>query len=470
MFAVIIGIAVVLLEITALLFLIRAIRTARTAQGAVGWAIFLIFMPILAVPAYVFFGSWRYHGYIVARRHSKRVIEGLREQAVVHRARDVADMPEGRAFEAIAGLPATRGNDMTLLPTAHEAFGAMFEAIAAAEHYALVQFYIIRDDALGRRLHAAMIAAASRGVTVRLLYDAVGSKGLPADFLNGLREAGVAVNDTNRLFGPKTRLQINFRNHRKTVVVDGTVGFTGGFNVGDEYAGKDPRFGNWRDTHCRLTGPMVTHLQLVFAEDWYGATEETLIDALNWRPGLTEPGMDGLIMATGPADEMDTGALYFCAAINAARGRLWIASPYLVVENDILSALKLAALRGVEVRLLVPKQRDHWSTWLAAFAYFDELREAGVEIWRYADGFMHQKVVLVDDRIASVGTTNLDNRSCRLNFEATAMLFDEDAATAVRKMLEADFRRSERLETPLPDQPFHIRYGAAVAKLFAPLL
>lgn len=470
MFALILGFLLFCLEIVAILFLIRAIRTARTPQGSVGWAIFLIFAPILAVPAYVFLGNWRYTGYVVARRQSKVVIEGIRRQGARYHARDVAQTPAGRSFEAIAGLPVVVGNSMSLLTTAEDTFKEIFRAIDAAKSYVLVQFYIIRDDTLGRQLQAAMAAAAARNVTVRLLYDAVGCKDLPKAYLEILRQAGVAAIDVNRLFGPRTRFQINFRNHRKTVVVDGHVGFIGGYNVGDEYAGKDPRFGNWRDTHCRLTGPMVSQLQLVFAEDWYGATEEPLIDQLDWHTTIQRPGMNGLIMATGPADKIDSGALYFCAAIHAAQTRLWIASPYLVVESDILSALKVAAMRGVKVRLLLPKKRDHWSTWLAAFAYFDELRDAGIQIWRYTDGFMHQKVVLVDDRIATVGTTNLDNRSCRLNFEATAVFFDHDAARAVSDMLQQDFARAELLTTRLADEPVHIRYGASIARLFAPLL
>lgn len=470
MFTLIIGSALFVLQVVAVFFLIHAIRNARTPQGAVGWAVFLFFVPVLAVPAYLFLGSWRYSGYVVARRQSKIVIEGIRRQASIHRARDVAHSPAGRSFEAIGGLPVTRGNTMSLLTTAETTFEEIFGAMEAAQRYILVQFYIIRDDTLGRRLEEAMIGAAQRGITVRLLYDAIGSNGLSARYLGRLRDAGIMVADVNRLFGPRSRLQINFRNHRKTVVVDGRIGFVGGFNVGDEYADPTSRYGTWRDTHCRLTGPMVTQLQLVFAEDWYGATTEPLTDALNWHSDIDEQGMDGLIMATGPADPIDSGALYFCAAIHEARTRLWIASPYLVVENDILSALKLAAMRGVEVRLLVPKIRDHWSTWLAAFAYFDELRDAGIQIWRYEGGFMHQKVVLIDDRIASVGTTNLDNRSCRLNFEATAVLFDSRAAEAVHEMLHQDFARSELLQTRLPDQPLPIRYGATIAKLFAPLL
>ncbi|MGR3662178.1 MAG: cardiolipin synthase [Paracoccaceae bacterium] len=315
-----------------------------------------------------------------------------------------------------------------------------------------------------------MIACAKRGITVRLLFDSVGSAKLPDAYLDELREAGVLVMDAHALRGPKTRFQLNFRNHRKTVIVDGTVGFLGGFNVGDEYMGRDPKFGDWRDTHCRLVGPVVSQLQLIFGEDWYWAEEINLLDELNWTPSLAPENMEAIIMATGPADEMETGNLYFCACIAAAKERVWIASPYFVPDGDIMTALKLAALRNVDVRILVPDIIDHKIPWLAAFAYFDELMSVGVKIMRYTPGFMHQKVVLVDETIASVGTTNLDNRSCRLNFEATAIFFDKTAACNVADMLENDFANAYQLITRLNDQPASKRYGAPIARLFAPLL
>lgn len=470
MFAALLGLAFLLLELIAIVFLLKAIRTARTSQGALGWAMFLLFLPFVAVPAYLFLGNWRYQGYTVARRKSEELIAQIHERSTLFEATNLPDPGLQCSIQAIAGLPIVRGNDMQILVDADKTFRAMFDAIRTAQDYVLVQFYIINDDDLGRGLKDALISTARRGIPVRLLYDAVGSKGLTTAYLEDLRAAGVQYSDINAVFGPKSRFQLNFRNHRKTVIVDGRLGFTGGFNVGDEYAGKDPKFGNWRDTHCQLTGPIVLQLQLVFAEDWLGAAHENLLAELSWDADAQDADMNGVILATGPADEEDMGAYYFCALIHAAKTRIWIASPYLVVENDILSGLKLAAMRGVEVRLMVPLNRDHWATWLAAFAYFDELRHAGVEIWRYGDGFMHQKVVLVDEDIASIGTINLDNRSCRLNFEATALLFDQNAARDVKAMLESDFTKSERLETELDAQPLLIRLGAPIARLFAPLL
>lgn len=464
-----IALAAIALQVLAIAFIIRSIRTARTPQGAVAWAFFLFFLPFIAVPVYLYLGNWRYRGYIIARRKARAVITGVEQQKTDVGATDLAPGDLASCFEGIADLPVVRGNRMSLLTNWEDAFGTMFRAMDDAKDYILVQFYIIKDDELGRDLQKAMIRAAERGVAVRLLYDAVGSKDLTDDYLSGLKDVGVEALAINRPLGPKS-LQINFRNHRKTVIVDGHVGFTGGFNVGDEYAGRDPQFGKWRDTHCELRGPIVSQLQLIFAEDWYGASKDIIADALTRKTQTDEADMNGVIIATGPADEMDNGALYFCAMIHAALDRIWIATPYLIAENDILAALKLAVLRGVQVRLMLPRGRDHWITWLAAFAYFDELREAGVEIWFFDDGFMHQKVILVDDRISSIGTINLDNRSCRLNFEATVVIFDEAAAKATADMLQTDFAVSKLIEKSLSDQPRYIRYGAPLARLFSPLL
>ncbi|WP_068115463.1 cardiolipin synthase [Tropicimonas marinistellae] len=462
--------AYVALEITAVYFAYRAVARARTPQGSLAWVFFLITIPWLAVPAFLFFGHVRFRGYVIARRDSAEVVAGLAAMGEQNRARHDGGRFGFGAFEGIAEMPVVSGNSVELLIDGQETFEAIFAAIESAQNYVLAQFYIINDDGLGRRFAACLKAAAARGVAVRLLYDSVGSARLPASYLEDLRAAGIEVVNAHAIRGPRHRFQINFRNHRKTVVVDGQIGFTGGLNVGDEYLGLDARFGAWRDTHCRLRGPVVSQLQLVFSEDWHWATQRQPLQVLNWQADRAPDGMDAVVVATGPGDLMETGSLYFCACITRATRRLWIASPYFVPDVDILTALKLAALRGVDVRILVPDAIDHRMPWLAAFAYFDEVRQAGVQVWRYTEGFMHQKVLLVDDRLASIGTTNMDNRSCRLNFEATVVVFSERATANVAAMLEADFARAYVLEETLDEQPFRRRLGAPFARLMAPVL
>ncbi|WP_428926390.1 cardiolipin synthase [Marinibacterium sp. SX1] len=448
----------------------KAVRTARTPQGAVGWVVFLLTAPYIALVAYLFLGHHRYRHYLVSRRESGRVIEAAGDFAVRFAPGHAPDGLNPRPFEKLAAMGATRGNDMQLLIDGDATFEALFAAIDGAQRYILAQFFIIHDDEIGRAFADRLIQAADRGVTVRLIFDPIGSRTLPVDYLRRLRDAGVKVPGKRKLSRRAGRLQMNYRNHRKTLIVDGRQGFTGGLNVGDEYLGRDPKFGHWRDTFVRLTGPIVSQLQLVFAEDWHWGTGETLISPLHWEPEPAEADMTGLILPAGPADDMETGTLFFLSAIVAAKHRLWVASPYFVPDTDILSALKQAALRGVDVRILVPDAIDHTLPWLAAFAAFDECRAAGVEIWRYGDGFLHEKVVLVDDSMAAVGSMNMDNRSFRLNFETMAVLFDSRAARDVAAMLEADFAQAWKLDRPLSRQKLGIRLGAPFARLFAPLL
>ena len=447
----------------------RAAARARTSQGAVAWAVFLLSAPYLAVPLYALFGHHRDRRRAIARQDSQIVTSAIAlagERNVPPRRTSLM-----RQMERLADLPAVRGNDAELLVDGAQTFDAIFAAIDAAERDVLVQFYILRDDPTGRALADRLLRAAARGVRVRLLYDPFGSLGLPRAYRDMLRAGGVKVFEPGALRGPRSRLRLNYRNHRKTVVVDGRVAFTGGLNVGEEYLGRGaPPLAPWRDTHLRVTGPVVAQLQLVFAEDWHWNTGEILTSSLYWEPAPDPADRTGLLVPTGPGDRMESGALMFFSLIGAARRRVWIASPYFVPDRDVLSALTAAALAGVEVRLLLPEAVDHYAPWLAAFAYLDEVRAAGVEIWRYTDGFMHQKVVLVDDDVAAVGTANLDNRSFRLNFEGMVILFDRGFAAEVAEMLELDFASARLATEGLADQPLPRRVGAVVARLFAPLL
>ena len=470
MWTLLVSVFVFALYTTAVVFAVRAAQTARTPQGAVGWVVFLISAPMFGVPLYLFLGHHRFRGYRIARKESQRVVEGIKTFADYSKPDAEKLQINPRPFEALAHMPVSRGNGAELLVDGQATFDAIFEAIDQAKSYVLIQFYIVRADTLGLALKDKLIAAAKRGVQVRFMTDAVGSYGLSNSYIADLREAGISVADPREQRGPKFRFQLNYRNHRKTVIIDGETGFIGGHNVGVEYLGQDPHFGHWRDTHVRMTGHIVRQLQLIFIEDWHWTHEEDLIDQLDWAGSEAKQDMNAVLVATGPGDETETGAMMFFAAITEAQDRIWIASPYFVPDIDIMTALKHAALRGVDVRILVPDVIDHRLPWLAAFAYFDEIRACGAQILRFTGGFMHQKVFVVDDALAAVGTTNLDNRSFRLNFEAMALFFDPRAAAAVDAMLQKDFANSYELTRNLSQQPFHIRLGAPLARLFSPIL
>jgi cardiolipin synthase len=468
-----IALVVVVFHVMGLMSSIHAIMTTRTEQGAIAWAVSLNTFPYVAVPAYWVLGRSRFQGYVAARRGEMREVAG-QKAAATEGARGFAlpaeqISPAARAAVGLAGLPFLRGNAVELLVDGDPTFASILEGIDAAEEYILFQFFIVHDDEIGREVKRHLIERARAGVRVYFLYDEVGSHDLPRAYKDELRAAGIEVYDFHTQKGPRNRFQLNFRNHRKVVVVDGKVAWVGGHNVGDEYLGRDPEFGHWRDTHVRIEGPAALGAQVSFAEDWYWATERWL--DLRWTP---VPSSDGdvpiLILPSGPADELETANLMFVHAINSARERIWIASPYFVPDRPVITALQLAGLRGVDVRILIPDKADHLGVYLAAFSYLDESTSTGVKLYRYQDGFLHQKVMLVDDSVATVGTANFDNRSFRLNFEITAIVADRDFAAEVEAMLEEDFSKSRVMERDEYDRkPWYFRFGVELARLTSPV-
>ena len=462
-------------EILGILTAAHAVMNVRTPQGSVAWAVSLVTVPVASVPAYWIFGRNKFQGYVLARRADADRLDEMTERAKNEVERLEAATEWGntalRGTERLARLPFTGANEVELLIDGEATFQSILDGIDAAENYVLVQFYIVRDDDIGNALKDRLIAAVDRGVDAYFLYDEIGSLGLPDAYVSELRYHDVNVLPFHSRKGSGNRFQLNFRNHRKTVVADGHTAWVGGHNVGDEYLSRDEKFGHWRDTHIRISGPAVLGAQVAFAEDWYWAADELLED-LNWEPA---PAPDShsqvLVIASGPADEVDTASLMYTQAINAAAKRIWIASPYFVPDDAIVQSLQLAAMRGVDVRILIPEVSDNRLVKLAAYSYFDEVSITGVKFYRYQDGFLHQKTMLIDDRVAAVGTANFDNRSFRLNFEITAVVIDPDFASDVERMFEADFTES-RLMAPdeYDSKSYLFKVAVRLARLAAPVL
>lgn len=457
-----------------LLSSLDALMSVRTPQGSIAWIVSLNAIPILAVPAYWVFGRTKFEGYVL-RRRSRDSVTGPQTAAMAERLAplipDFAREPGAAlAGQRLAKFPYLGGNEVELLVDGEATFASLLEGIDRARDYVLVQFYIVRDDGIGRELRDRLVAKAREGVDVRFLYDEVGSGDLTRAYRESLEEAGVRVAPFGSTRGVGNIFQLNFRNHRKIVVVDGVEGWVGGLNVGDEYLGRDPEVGDWRDTHLRIAGPAVLGLQLSFLEDWNWATDEPLSRRLAW-PTETRGDHSVLVLPSGPADRLETASLMYQQAIHNARQRIWIASPYFVPDGAVLGALNLAALRGVDVRLLIPERSDSRVIDAATESFLDPLLGSGIRVYRYRDGFLHSKHFLIDDRIAGVGTANLDNRSFRLNFEVTAIVADSRFAAQVGAMFERDFRHS-RLWTPedLAARGFWRRVFSRGAHLLSPVL
>lgn len=453
---------------------LQAIMEARTPQGATAWAVALNTFPFVAVPAYWIFGhseleDYRYHGgegHAAASVLETQVTAELRSRKLTTEA----TLFNPAILERLARMPMTGENDIQLLIDGEQTFDVMFSAIEQAKKYVLVEFYILRDDVLGRRFQQLLIEKAAAGVEVMVLFDQLGSHELPDRYLDELRDGGVRAFPFNPAFEDLREVRLNFRNHRKIVVVDGKEAFVGGINVGDEYVGDAGKLGFIRDTNLRISGPVTTCIQLVFAHDWYWVTEEVLED-LDWIPVASAEGnLRAACLPSGPADEFDSGAMYFLHMLNRAKKRAWIATPYFVPDEQMVTALQLAALRGVDVRVLIPERSDIPLVRYSSYSYLPDMEKAGVKVYRYQPGFLHQKVVLIDDSHAAIGSANFDNRSFRLNFEIMLLVASEEFAAKVEAMLERDIEHSRLASAAdLTDSSYLFRVAVRVARLLAPI-
>ncbi|ADG15851.1 cardiolipin synthase [Paraburkholderia atlantica] len=488
-----VGPLVLLAHILGIIAAAHAILHTRTSQGAIAWAVSLVAMPYLTLVPYLFLGRSKFAGYADARRVENELLRTRAHPQVWDTHASSAGLPTQQlgsrlvqSLTRLGGMPFLPGNTVRTLINGTATFEAIFDAIQNARHYVIVQFFIVRDDALGDMLKDALIAKAQQGVRVYFLYDSIGSFDLPHRYVAALRAAGIEMQPfaTNRRF--VNRLQLNFRNHRKIVAVDGERAFIGGHNVGVEYLGAKPPLSPWRDTHIEVRGPAVASIQFVFIEDWYWATQqlpeldvpstETAVPSVEQRAahGAVEPAgnnMHCIVLPSGPADKQETCSLFFVEAINAARERIWITTPYLVPDEAVFAALRLAALRGVDVRILIPSRRDHRVVFEASKLYaYDSLR-AGIRIFRYQPGFLHQKVVLIDSSAAAIGSANLDNRSFRLNFEIMVLTVDRGFALEVETMLLDDFAESREIDRDEYRKANALRRMLMhVARLFSPIL
>lgn len=454
----------------------------RAPAATLAWVLAVALVPVLGAVLYLFFRVR------AAKRNiktweavSNRLDEVLADQRIGDGS-DVFDDCDERTRQLLrlgnrlATTPATGGNYSDILVNARATYDAMFEAIERARHHVHVEFYIIQPDPSGEALRERLVERARAGVEVRVLADAVGSIALPSEFWDPLIEAGgkaAFFSPVNPLYRLRRRDRIDFRNHRKIVVCDGYEGFTGGINVGKEYLGMNPDLGHWRDTHIRLDGPAVLGLQRTFAEDWLQATDETLGDPCYFpAPKLPVPGADIVqIIDSGPDRARSPIRHVYFQAITSARDRVWVTSPYFVPDTVIEEALITAALRGVDVRLLLPNKSDAWLVGLASRAFYPNLLEAGIRIYEYDRGFIHAKTLVVDDWVGTVGSANMDIRSFRLNYELNAFVYGATFCDELADQFLVDIGHAR--EITLASQRelgYFQRLGRSFASLLSPLL
>lgn len=469
-----------LIHFLGLLSALHAVLHARTASGAIAWSITLLTFPYLSLPVYWILSRERFYGYVkLLRAHTLahyryREVEALIEniEQFRHQSGDTAAAdPEARVLERLAHLPFTDGNSVRLLIDGRQTMDAIFAAIDEAQEYILVLFYILADDEIGRAFKERLLARARQGVAVYLLYDELGClTHLSQDYIDDLQAVGADVHPFYTTRGRFNTFQYNFRNHRKITVVDGKKAFVGGINIHDDSMGASMFYGNWRDTHVEVEGPVVQNIQLVWAEDYFWATGT--LPKLHWTPQRSaHQNRQALYVPTGPASSLPSGVLFFVHCIASAQERLWVASPYFIPDQSVVDALVLASLRGVDVRIIIPERYDMLIMYLAALSYFPEIEHSGIRIFRYRAGHPHQKVMLIDRRMAWVGSSNIDNRSMRLNFEGNLVVRDPEFCDEVEEMLLTDLRQCIEVGPEDYYGRSHLyKLGVKVARLFSPIL
>jgi cardiolipin synthase len=510
--------ALILLLLHGMILSLFVILETRRPASTLAWILALLFIPFFGAFFYFLFGRRRF---VKRRRHRATTLTHFDRRSRMERMQSDREVTELSPF-ALEQLesrsqgikPDTTPMELPPLPTApppvpeestevphlHEfliniarnnlhsslaihnhvdvlvdgdnTFNAMGEAIRNAKHHVHVLYYIFRKDATGTWLRDLLIERAKAGVEVRLVVDGIGSMELDDEFLQPLKEAGVefAVFLPFRFQFRLRRSQVNFRNHRKIVIVDGWIGFTGGVNVGEEYRGRSSH-GYWRDTHVRLEGPAVHELQHVFAEDWFYTTQRK-IAGRDYFPLLEENGEETVqIIPSGPdLPSLSIHHLFF-VAITSARRYVWITTPYFVPDDSILLALQTAALRGVDVRLLVPFESDEGLVLHAGRSYYNELLEAGVRIFEYKKGILHAKTMVIDGTCGTIGSANMDIRSFHLNFELNAFLYSEKVAHSLETTFLEDLKHSQAVSlSSRLKRPVRQRLRESAARLLSPIL
>ncbi len=461
----------VIYSVTILGIVLVIITDNRNPLKTLPWIIVLLLAPVVGLIFYFFFGQNLSKQRIISRRTRKRITMQLEE------AHD-AEQPDIPAeYRPLATLLASTihsvplyGSRITPYTDGASKMEALLAEIARAKHHVHIQYYIFCDDPTGCRLRDALVAKAREGVEVRILYDDVGCSGVKKAFFEGMRREGIEVFSFLHVKFPLFTSKVNYRNHRKIVIIDGRVGFIGGMNIADRYV-RGTEWGSWRDTHFRIEGNGAVGLQASFLSDWSATTKQSIY-AAEYYPAAERYTNDILqIVPSGPFGKWRALLQADSYAISNARKRIWIQTPYYLPSDVLNTALQVAALAGIDVRLMLPARSDSKVVDLASHSYLDDMMKAGVKILFYEPGFLHSKLLIIDDGLTVIGSANMDFRSFEHNFEVNAFVYDEDFTTRMAAVFEDDASRSHML-TPGEwfNRPRKRRIVESFMRVFSPLL
>ncbi|NDW13618.1 cardiolipin synthase [Bacteroides sp. 214] len=445
----------------------------RNPVKTMAWVLILMFLPFVGLVFYIFFGRSTRKERIIERKSYDRL---LKKPMAAYQAQELSEVPydyEGliRFFWNTNQAFPFKGNDVTTYTEGYSMLQALMREIKKARHHIHLEFYIFKDDSVGRLLRDLLIDKAHEGVEVRLIYDDVGCWRVPNNFFEEMRDAGIEVRSFLKVRFPLFTSQVNFRNHRKIVVIDGKVGFIGGMNIAERYL-KGFSWGTWRDTHIKLRGRAAHGLQTAFLLDWF-FVDQTLITSSSYFPRI-ENGSDHNLTQivtsdpVGPWKEIMQG---ITTAITNAKKYFYIQTPYFLPTDTLSIALQSAALSGVDVRIMIPERADTRITHWGSRSYLKDMMLAGVKIYFYQKGFLHSKLLVSDDMLSSVGSTNIDFRSFEHNFEVNAFIYNANTAKQLKELFLQDQKESQQiLLKKWKKRPLYQKAIESIVRIIAPLL
>ncbi|MGF7060307.1 cardiolipin synthase [Brassicibacter mesophilus] len=366
----------------------------------------------------------------------------------------------------------TQDNEVKIFTDGIEKFDELIRSIEEAKDHIHMLYYIIKNDDISQKIISALTRKASEGLEVRFLYDAVGGRSLPKNFFKEFKKAGGKVASFFPFKIPLINLRINYRNHRKLAIIDGEIGFIGGFNIGDEYLGLDKKFGYWRDTHLKIKGSSVHMIQTRFLLDWSYASKEDVNYSEKYYPIINSAGTTGIqIVSSGPDSEEEQIKNGYIKMINSAKKSVYIQTPYFIPDESVLEALRIASLSGVDVRIMFPNKPDHMFVYWATYSYIGELLKSGIKAYVYENGFIHAKTIVVDGKLSSVGTANIDVRSFKLNFEVNAFIYDTVTSSKLKTIFEKDILYCTELTNEMYESRSRkIKFKESISRLLSPVL
>ena len=468
------NVLMVLYVLTVLTVIVVVLSENRNPVKSIAWVLVLVLLPVIGLIVYLMFGRSLKGVSLISRSHLRELRRLNRFSEAVDQAAVLSD--DSRQLISLAGKLAGPhlflGNKIDVFTTGHDKFEALKRDILAAHDYIHVQYFIIENDKTGAELISLLIDKARQGVKVRLLYDYVGSFYFRPRVLKQMREAGIEVHPFLKLTFMQFALRLNWRNHRKIVIIDGNVGYMGGMNIADRYVIGDKEWKPWRDTHLRITGEAVAALQYTFAIDWDYTTRDLLTSTtMHYTEPPASPDYMLQMMGSGPTGRWNSISFIFLKAITLAKRCVYIQTPYFLPSDSLLKALQSAALAGVDVQLMIPRKTDSAMLHLATNSYLKECLLSGIKIFLYEPTVMHAKVVIIDDEFVTTGSTNFDFRSFEHNFEFNTLVYSKEFNQKMKDIFVDDKEQCTRLLlSQWKKRPLMQKALESVIRLFSPIL